>query len=49
MVFGGCNNHITKDRKVFVNIDSSFSSKLKLGNGKYVGMKDIESIGVTTK
>lgn len=28
----GCNNHMTGKKEAFINIDSSFGSKVKLGN-----------------
>ncbi|XP_058741760.1 uncharacterized protein LOC131614151 [Vicia villosa] len=45
----GCSNHMTEQKKAFINIDSSFGSKVKLGNGEHVEVKGKGSIGVTTK
>jgi len=44
-----CSNHITEDYEAFVNMDSSFVSKVKLGNGKCVEVKGKDNNGVTTK
>jgi transposase InsO family protein len=45
----GCSNHMTGQKEPFINIDSSFSSKVKLGNGEHVEVKGKGTIGVTTK
>ena len=45
----GCSNHMTGDKDAFLGMDSSFSSKVKLGNGEYVEVKGKGSIGVATK
>ncbi|KAK2412543.1 hypothetical protein QL285_047724 [Trifolium repens] len=45
----GCSNHMTGKKEAFINIDSSFGSKVKLGNGEHVEVKGKGSIGVTTK
>ncbi|KAI5417614.1 hypothetical protein KIW84_042290 [Lathyrus oleraceus] len=45
----GYSNHMTGKKEAFINIDSSFDSKVKLGNGEHVEVKGKGSIGVTTK
>lgn len=45
----GCSNHMTGKKEAFINIDSSFGSKVKLGNGVHVEIKVKGNIGVTTK
>ncbi|XP_058763264.1 uncharacterized protein LOC131636669 [Vicia villosa] len=40
---------MTRQKEAFINIDSSFGSKVKLGNGQHVEVKGKGSIGVTTK
>ncbi|RDY11130.1 hypothetical protein CR513_04263, partial [Mucuna pruriens] len=44
-----CNNHITRDKEAFVAINSSFVSKVKLGNVGYVEVEGKCNIIVTTK
>ncbi|PNX98609.1 T-complex protein 1 subunit delta [Trifolium pratense] len=45
----GCSNHMTGKKEAFINIDSSFGLKVKLGNGEHVEVKGIGNIGVTSK
>ncbi|XP_050902746.1 uncharacterized protein LOC127115187 [Lathyrus oleraceus] len=45
----GCSNHMTGKKEAFINIDSLFGSKVKLGNGEHVEIKGKGNIGVTTK
>src|ERR1051325_11706261 len=35
----GCSNHMTGQKEAFINIGSSFGSKVKLGNGEHVEVK----------
>ncbi|KAI4346126.1 hypothetical protein L6164_013204 [Bauhinia variegata] len=44
-----CSNHITRDKEAFIDMDSSFSLEVKLGNGEYIEVKGKESIDITTK
>lgn len=39
---------MTGKKEAFINIDSSFGSKVKLGNGEHVKVKGKGNIGVTT-
>ncbi|KAI5427655.1 hypothetical protein KIW84_032892 [Lathyrus oleraceus] len=48
-LYSGCSNHMTGKKEAFINIDSSFGLKVKLGNGEHVEVKGKDSIGVTTK
>jgi len=45
----GCNNHMTRDKDAFINMKSSFGSKVKLDNGEYIEVEGKGSIGVATK
>ncbi|XP_050889637.1 uncharacterized protein LOC127094920 [Lathyrus oleraceus] len=45
----GCSNHMPGKKEAFVNIDYSFGSKVKFGNGEHVEVKRKGIIGVTTK
>ncbi|KAI5390160.1 hypothetical protein KIW84_075471 [Lathyrus oleraceus] len=45
----GCSNHMIGKKKAFIKINSSFGSKVKLGNGEHVEVKGKGNIGVTTK
>lgn len=40
---------MTEDKEAFLDMDSSFSSKVKLGNGENVEVKGKGSIGVEAK
>jgi len=37
------------DKEAYVNMDSSFASKVKLDNGEYVEVEDKDNIRGTTK
>lgn len=45
----GCSNHMTGDKEAFIDIDPSFGSKVKLGNGEFVEVEGKGSIRVATK
>jgi hypothetical protein len=45
----GCSNHMTSEKEIFVDIDTSFNSKVKMGNGAVVEVKGKGSAGVETK
>ncbi|XP_058771674.1 uncharacterized protein LOC131645034 [Vicia villosa] len=45
----GRSNHMIGQKEAFINMDSSFGSKVKLGNGEHDKVKGKGSIGVTTK
>ena len=38
-----------RDKDAFIDMDSSFGSKVKLGNGEFVEVEGKGSIGVATK
>ena len=45
----GCSSHMMRDKDAFIDMDSSFGSKVKLGNGEFVEVEGKGSIGVATK
>jgi len=45
----GCSNHMTGYKYSFIDMDSSFGSKVKLGKGEYVEVEGKGSIGVEGK
>ena len=45
----GCSRHMTRTKSSFVNLDESFKSKVKLGDGKYVKVEGKGDITVVTK
>ena len=45
----GCSNHMTSDEGVFLDMDHSIRSKVRLENGEDVEIKGKGSIGVETK
>jgi transposase InsO family protein len=45
----GCSNHMTAKKEIFLNMDSSFNSRVRMGNGEMVEVKGKGSIGVQTK
>lgn len=40
----GCSNHMMGDKDIFIDIDPSFDSKVRLENEEYVEVKDKRSI-----
>ena len=52
LIDSGCTNHMTFDRDLFKELDTSVASKVKIGNGEYIAVKGkgtvaIESISGT--
>jgi len=45
----GCSNHMTPEKEIFIDIDTSFNSKVKMRNGAVVDVKGKCSVGVETK
>ncbi|XP_058211420.1 uncharacterized protein LOC131323584 [Rhododendron vialii] len=45
----GCSNHMTGDESIFVKIDTSSNSQVKMGNGALVQAKENGTIAVETK
>jgi hypothetical protein len=45
----GCSNHMTPEKEIFLDIDTSFHSKVKMGNGAVVDVKGKGNVGVETK
>ena len=42
----GCSNHMTSDEKIFLDMDASVNSQVKMGNGALVQVKGKGTIGV---
>jgi hypothetical protein len=42
-------NHMTPENEIFLNIDTSFHSKVKMRNGDVVDVKGKGNVGVETK
>lgn len=45
----GCSNHMTPKKEIFLDIDTSFNSKVKMRNGVVMDVKGKGSVGVETK
>lgn len=45
----GCSNHMTGDKSIFVSIDTSINSQVKMGNGALVKAQGKGTISVNTK
>jgi hypothetical protein len=45
----GCSNHMTPEKKIFLDIDTSFHSKVKMRNGVVVDVKGKGNVQVETK
>ena len=45
----GCSNHMTGDNRIFVEIDTSSNSQVKMGNGALVQSKGKGTIAIETK
>ena len=39
LIDSGCTNHMTFDRDLFKDLDTSVVSKVKIGNGEYIAVK----------
>lgn len=39
LVDSGCTNHMTSDEKLFINLDKSLKSRVRIGNGEYLEVK----------
>ena len=48
MVNSGCSNHMTNDVNIFKNLENSFKSRVKLGNGEYINVKGKGAITIKT-
>uniref|UniRef100_A0A5B7B4M6 Retrovirus-related Pol polyprotein from transposon TNT 1-94 n=1 Tax=Davidia involucrata TaxID=16924 RepID=A0A5B7B4M6_DAVIN len=45
----GCSNHMTGDKSIFLDMDTSINSQVRMGNGALVCAKGKGTIGVETK
>ena len=45
LVDSGCTNHMTSDEKLFINLDKSIKSRVRIGNGQHLA---IEGRGTVT-
>lgn len=45
----GCSNHMTGNESIFINIDKSVNSPVKMGNGALVNTKGKGTIEIQTK
>ena len=45
----GCSNHMTRERDIFISLDQSFNSQVKLGDGKMQKAVGKGTIAVHTK
>jgi hypothetical protein len=45
----GCSNHMTPEKEIFLDIDTSFPSKVKMENDAMVDVKGKGNVGVETK
>ena len=45
----GCSNHMSPEKEIFCNIDSSINTPVKLGNGQLVESKGMGSISIQTE
>lgn len=41
-------NHMTADESFFINLKKSHLSRVKVGNGKFVQVKDINTVAIKT-
>ncbi|XP_020089023.1 uncharacterized protein LOC109710699 [Ananas comosus] len=46
LVDSGCTNHMTSDEKLFINIDKSLKSKVRIGNGEYLEVKGKGTVAI---
>ncbi|XP_071913903.1 uncharacterized protein [Coffea arabica] len=42
----GCSNHMTRDRSIFIDLDKSIKTEVKMGNGVIVQAQGLGTIGV---
>ena len=45
----GCTNHMTPEKEIFHDLDTSFTSKVKMGNGELAEVKGKDNIQVETE
>nr|CAD1825826.1 unnamed protein product [Ananas comosus var. bracteatus] len=45
-VDSGCTNHMTSDEKLFINLDKSLKSRVRIGNGEYLEVKGKGTVAI---
>ena len=45
----GCTNHMTNNKNIFLDIDITINSQVKMGNGDLVNVKRKDTVGIQTK
>ncbi|RVW40547.1 Retrovirus-related Pol polyprotein from transposon TNT 1-94 [Vitis vinifera] len=45
----GCTNHMTGNKNIFLDMDTTINSQVKMGNGDLVNVKRKDTIGIQTK
>ena len=48
LIDSGCTNHMTADLSLFKDLDKSYMSKVRIGNGEYVKVEGKGAIEVET-
>lgn len=48
LVDSGCSNHMTYEEKIFRDLDKSYASKVRVGNGAWVDVKGKGTININT-
>ncbi|XP_043805248.1 uncharacterized protein LOC122721479 [Manihot esculenta] len=48
LIDSACTNHMTFDRDLFKDLDTSFISKVKIGNGEYIAAEEKGTVAIET-
>lgn len=48
LVDSGCTNHMTHNKKLFRELGNANSSKVRVGNGKYIAVKGKGTVAIST-
>ncbi|XP_048140232.1 uncharacterized protein LOC125316265 [Rhodamnia argentea] len=46
LVDSGCTNHMTSDEKLFIDLDKSLKSRVRIGNGEYLEVKGKGTVAI---
>ena len=46
LIDSGCTHHMTHDKDMFVKLDKTHSSKVRIGNEDYINVKGIRDIAI---
>jgi len=49
LIDSGCTHHMTHDKDMFVKLDRTHSSKVRIGNGEYIEVKGISDIAINAR